>query len=91
MRKPLVVALPILAICWAGCGTPHQTPKAIEADGQSYVACSGMLWVEDNSGLGGAANYEIKFTDANGTDHDIRGVKKLEITDLPDDTPLCKK
>ena len=46
------------------------------------------MWVSSTSGfLGGETTYEIKFTDANGVDHDIRGIKHLEMSDIPSTVP----
>jgi hypothetical protein len=32
--------------------------------------------------------YEVRFTDASGLDHDVRGIHRLEVSDLPD-PKLC--
>ncbi len=81
----------VLLICVAilsGCGIPHNPPKMIEADGTGYVACRDLIWVNGQSGLlGGEPTYEISFTDSEGISHDIRGIKHLSMTDIPETVP----
>ena len=88
IRRSGFLLFPIALAFLCGCGVPHQTPKLIVADGSTYAACQNTLWVSSSSGLlGGDTSYEIKFTDADGIDHDIRGIKRLEMTDLPETIP----
>jgi len=83
--KLVLGLLGVVAI--AGCGIPptasltstYSAPKFIKADKEQYFACGGKVQVtESSSGL-----LEIQFTDANGMDHDVRGIKKLELIDPP--------
>jgi len=75
--------LVILATTLA-CNDTKNAPKGIDADGSVYIACKGFVTVSGNMQQG----YEVRFTDAQGLDHDVRGIHKLEISDLPDKT-LC--
>lgn len=63
-----------------GCDNTKSAPKGIDADGTVYIACKGLVSVSGNMQEG----YEVRFTDASGLDHDVRGIHKLEIQDLPD-------
>ena len=89
MKKAIVSLLPLFVVgVLACCGTPHETPKLIAADGTTYYACRNLVWVSSSSGLlGGETVYEIKFTDADGGGHDIRGIKHLEMSDIPGMVP----
>jgi hypothetical protein len=78
-----IVALVILATTCACSDTKH-APQGIDADGTIYVACSGFVTISGNMQEG----YEIRFTDASGLDHDVRGIHRLEVADLPD-AKLC--
>jgi hypothetical protein len=72
-----------LLIALSGCGSPHKSPKIVDADGKSYYACDGLVWIRENSGLlGGEVTYSATFTDQFGQAHDIRGIKKLSMQDL---------
>jgi hypothetical protein len=66
------------ALC--ACTDAKQAPKGIDADGTAYLACKGLVTISGNMQQG----YEIRFTDALGMDHDVRGIHKLEVADLPD-------
>ena len=67
----------------AGCSDiPSLSPKVIEADGGTFVACSGLVWVTSEL-FSGAGTFKITFTDAAGLGHTIRGLKKVEVRDLP--------
>ena len=35
-------------------------------------------------------SYEVRFRDAKGLDHDLKGIRALRVTDLPKDTPTCQ-
>jgi hypothetical protein len=80
MRQRLTFAIlaGLAAIC--ACSNTKQAPKGIDADGTFYIACRGFVTVSGNLQEG----YEVRFTDASGLDHDVRGIHKLEIADLPD-------
>jgi hypothetical protein len=41
-----------------------------------------MVWVDSEGGSGETA-FKITFTDAAGLGHMLRGVKKLEVSDIP--------
>jgi hypothetical protein len=68
-----------LAFFMCGCGDlPQSAPKMIDADGTTYFACEGMVWVSSESGT-----FKISFTDQNHLDVVLRGVKKVTVSDLP--------
>ncbi len=60
-------------------------PKVINADGQTYLACRDQISVTAEGGglLGSSDIFRISFTDASGLSHTLRGVHKLEISDIP--------
>ena len=83
-RLPTVIVLAALAnLC--SCNDTKNAPKGIDADGTLYFACKGFVSVSGNLQEG----YEVRFTDAAGLDHDVRGIHRVEIADLPD-KKICK-
>jgi hypothetical protein len=74
------VVAALTTIC--ACNDTKRAPQGIDADGTIYVACRGFVTISGNLQEG----YEIRFTDASGNDHDVRGIHKLEVSDLPDKT-----
>jgi len=80
-RVPTFAVLVTLATICA-CDDTKQAPKGIDADGRVYVACSGFVRISGNMQEG----YQVHFTDASGSEHDVRGIHKLEVEDLPDKT-----
>src|SRR5712692_3441511 len=80
-RVPTFAVLVTLAMIF-GCDDTKQAPKGIDADGRVYVACKGFVRISGNLQEG----YQVHFTDASGSDHDVRGIHKLEVEDLPDKT-----
>ena len=75
------------------CKAPRAGPKLIEADGVVYTACQGAIWIPKEKGTPGdnePVNYEVRFRDAQGVDHELTHVRTLRITDLPADTPTCQ-
>jgi hypothetical protein len=79
----LFAVLGVLATLCA-CSDMKNAPKVIEADGTPYLACSGFVTISGNAQQG----YEIRFTDAAGKDHDVRGIHQLDVADPPD-SKLC--
>ncbi len=67
----------------AGCDRVQSAPRLILADGQTYLACKDSVWVDSETILGGGTTFKISFTDANGLGHVLRGIKKLEVSDMP--------
>jgi hypothetical protein len=68
-------------------------PKRIEADGVTYVACQGALWLPNNQQPerdNQPQSYEVVFRDAQGVNHELHLVRMLRISDLPSDTPECQ-
>ena len=75
----------------SSCHAPRPGPKLIEADGVTYTACGGALWLRNDGNLKDPStmNYDVQFQDAQGLNHHLKMVRMLKVTDLPDDTPLC--
>jgi hypothetical protein len=71
------------------CDGIDQSPKLIVADGTTHIACQGLVWSGTESGglLGGSTSLKVSFTDAEGLDHTIRGIKSLSVSDLPKSVP----
>lgn len=87
-----MLAIVLSAVAQAGsCGPPRVGPKQIEADGVSYIACDGVLWLQndkiqiDNE----PPTYHVLYKDAQGNQHELKMVRMLKITELPSDTPAC--
>lgn len=80
-----------LATTLSSCGRSQVGPKKIEADGVTYIACGGALWLEndkiqrDNE----PPTFQVLYKDAQGNNHELKMVRMLKVTDLPDDTPAC--
>ncbi len=82
-KQPSVLRCLAVCLVLAGC-RPHTTPKLIEADGATYIACRDLVWVTGKSGLlSGETTYEVSFSDSEGTGHHLYGVKRLTMTDGP--------
>jgi hypothetical protein len=82
-RIPCTVILSCAVL--AGCDDIQQSPKLIEADGQTYLACQGFVWVSREGGglFGGGGTFKVTFTDAAGLSHTLRGLKQVNVSDLP--------
>ena len=90
--KLLLIAAALSAIQIASCRARRNGPKLIEADGVTYIACGGALWVEDeNPREIDPRTFEVLFQDVQGINHELKRVRTLKITDLPDHTPECAK
>ena len=67
-------------------------PKRIEADGVTYVACQGALWLSHKSEVPNDNEPEtffVRFRDAQGVERELKRVRALRVTDLPLDAPEC--
>ena len=76
------MAVIVCSLFAVGCDKAQSSPKFIVADGQTYFACKDMVWV-DSEGGNGETTFKITFTDAAGLGHMLRGIKKLEVSDIP--------
>jgi hypothetical protein len=72
--------------------SPKTGPKMIEADGATYVACDGALWLanEGPSKDPGEMSYRVLFKDADGQSHELKRVRMLKVSDLPADSSYCQ-
>jgi hypothetical protein len=82
MNRGLQIGLFATLVLSFGCNDIKSSPKAIDADGTIYLACTGLVRISGSLQQG----YEVSFTDASGLEHDVRGIRKLEISDLPTKT-----
>jgi hypothetical protein len=89
-RCPIVLAF-FSAVTLSSCHASRPGPKLLEADGVTYTACGGALWIADvkEPKDDEPPTYEVIYKDAHGSKHQITRVRTLKITDLPDDTPAC--
>jgi hypothetical protein len=88
-----IVFVMVLVVLLSSHGTRRPGgPKRVEADGATYVACQGVLWLPNERWAVGdteAWGYAVRYRDARGIDHELHRVRLLHITDLPNDTPEC--
>jgi hypothetical protein len=82
-----------VATSFCACRSTQNGPKLIDADGNSYFACNGALWLlnEGNPKDPGERSYYVSFKDAQGVTHELKRVRMLKVTDLPDDASACRK
>jgi hypothetical protein len=88
-----IVAIIIVAsLAINGCDNVQSSPKIIVADGETIMACKDMVWVDTEGGglLGGVSTFKIRYTDIDGLTHVLRGVKTVQVSDIPKlvDAPL---
>jgi hypothetical protein len=87
-RCALLILVLVLSCLTSSCDNIKQAPQLIEADGQTYVACFGWVWISNEGGLlGGVSTFTVSYSDADGLGHTIKGIKKLSVSDLPRLTP----
>jgi len=81
-RAFLMFALPCAI---AGCDGIQMSPKEINADGNTYYACSGFIRAGSAEGglFGSSTMFKVSFTDADGLDHVIWGIKNLSVNEMP--------
>jgi hypothetical protein len=97
MRYAHSVLIIGLAFAVTVCDKIRSSPQLIEADGKNCVACKGLVWISDEgSWLGGQTTFKVTFTDAQGFEHIVKGIKKssaigglkmhvpVPVSDLPD-------
>jgi hypothetical protein len=67
-------------------------PQVIDADGQTFVACGtdSVYIANESSWFGGEITFRVKFTDANGLSHVIKGIRKPHVSQLPKSTKACQ-
>jgi hypothetical protein len=95
-RKHHARLLFIATICGAtllgSCSAPHTGPKLIEADGVTYAACGGALWVQNENPRNiEPITFEVLFQDAQGINHELKGVRMLKVTDLDSNSPAWRR
>jgi len=73
-----------VAMFLQGCDSVRMTPQIINADGQIYLACTGLVWAKDMSGLFSSDPvFKVSFTDSGEMSHTIWGIRKLHISEPP--------
>ncbi len=79
MNKKLRTSAAIsLALCLSACDNAQVAPKIIDADGKSYLACTGLVWVDKTSGTFSSETvFKVSFTDSGNMSHTIWGIRKL--------------
>jgi hypothetical protein len=85
--------LPILALAglvFVGCGdSAKEPPQLIEADGQTFVACgTDPVYISNEGSI--ETTFRVKFTDAGGFSHVIKGIRKLHVTQMPKSAIACQ-
>jgi hypothetical protein len=89
MRGPCDDGSLLLGPAWSltACGDSMKAPpQVIDADGQTFVC------VRDRQRLHRQREFtlRVKFTDANGLSHVIKGIRKLHVSQLPKSTKACQ-
>jgi hypothetical protein len=90
---PYFVGAALLVIVLCACSGSPTGPKRIQADGVTYIACGGAVWIpaaKDTAGDDSAGTYDVVFTDPQGNKRELKRVRSLWVTNLPDDSPECK-
>lgn len=87
MRMLTLLIVFTISTLTCACSDVKQAPKLIDADGDVHVACSGFVTISGDVQQG----YEVRFTDDDGSSHDLRGIHKLEVSDPPDGNDFCPK
>jgi hypothetical protein len=87
-RKGGAVSISMLFVCF---GKPQTGPKLIEADGVTYAACGGAMWLTDygNEKDPNTKSYDVVYIDAKGVRHELKRVRDLRVTDLASDSKAC--
>lgn len=81
-KNPRIFAAIALAICLSACDSAQVGPKIIDADGDSYLACSGIVWIDKTSGMFSSDTvFKVSFTDSGNMKHTLWGIKKISIRD----------
>jgi hypothetical protein len=86
----VLLAIAVL-LCVRMVRPPRTGPQLIEADGMTYIACGGAVWVptEGNFKDPGERSFHVLFKDAQGMMHELNRVRILRVTDLQSDTTSC--
>jgi len=80
--KKAIILFGVLAFFLSGCDNVQVAPKVIEADGETFVACSGLVWADKTSGTFSSETvFKVSFTDPGKMNHTIWGVRKLSVRD----------
>jgi len=88
MKSRRALLILVLSCLTASCDNIKQSPQLIEADGQTYVACFGLVWIKSEGGLlGGESTFSVSYSDASGLGHVVKGIKKLSVSELPEFIP----
>lgn len=74
------------------CDKADSGPKVIHADGETYIACGGVLSVHSarDKYETDPGTDEVFFQDPQGAKHHLSNVRSLTITDFVGDAPECK-
>jgi hypothetical protein len=88
MRQLGILAVAVLALGSCGDST-KEPPQMIEADGQTFVACGTEPVYISNEGSN-ETTFRVKFTDAAGMSHVVKGIRKLHVTQLPKNAVVCQ-
>jgi hypothetical protein len=92
-RPYLTIAICVGVTLWMlACGKAASDPKVIHADGESYIACGGVLSFHSprDKYETDPGTDEVFFQDPLGTKHHLSNVRSLTITDFVGDAPECK-
>lgn len=85
--KRNAIAVSLAATCTsaamlASCRPRDIGPRLIEADGISYTGCGGVISMLDDSNQRDPEtwSYDVRFTDVQGVNHELKSVRNLKIT-----------
>lgn len=93
-RDVLFTAIFCMGAFVVSCGAPlggHPSSQLVEADGQTYTACGGAIWMlnEGNVKGGGSKSYEVIFVDPQGVRRDLKRVRILSVRKFPSEPAAC--
>jgi membrane-bound inhibitor of C-type lysozyme len=85
-KRTKLFAIIAATACLSGCDGVRMAPQVINADGQRYLACTGLVWASRDNGLfADDTVFKVSFTDSGGMGHTVWGTAKLSISEPPYD------
>jgi len=93
LRTIATASVIVSGLALVACGdSMKEPPQMIDADGQTFLACGtdSVYITNESAWFGGETTFRVKFSDANGLSHVIKGIRKLHVAQLPKGTKACQ-